>query len=124
MDQYNLCAGQRTEKEVSKMRKLKRLLLVSVFLGSILIGCATSKEWIPYSGSKSDGVVKLAYEYGGFEKPEIPEGQAERVASERCRAWGYTGAEPFGGIFKQCIAWNQYGCIRYRVSTEFQCTGR
>ena len=38
MDQYNLCAGQRTEKEVSKMRKLKRLLLVSVFLGSILIG--------------------------------------------------------------------------------------
>ena len=106
------------------MTSLMRLALLNVFIGSMLIGCATPKAWIPYSGSKSDGVVKLAFDYGGFEKPVIPEGQAAQVATERCRAWGYTGAEPFGGVLQQCIAWNQYGCIRYRVLTEFQCTGK
>ncbi len=106
------------------MKRLKKLVLLYVCIGLMLMGCATQKAWIPYSGSKSDGVVKLAYDYGGFEKPVVPEGQAYQVATERCRAWGYSGAEPFGGIFQTCLASNQYGCIRYRVSTEFQCTGK
>lgn len=106
------------------MSSLKRLVLLSMCMGLMLAGCATPKEWIPYSGSKSDGVVKLAFEYGGFEKPVIPGGQALRVASERCRAWGYSGTEPFGGVLEECVRWNQYGCIRYKVLTEFQCTGK
>jgi hypothetical protein len=106
------------------MSTLKWLVFLSVCIGSMLAGCATQKAWIPYSGSKSDGVVKLAYEYGGFEKPVIPEGQAQQAASERCRVWGYSGAEPFGGVLRQCTASNQYGCVRYRVLTEFQCTGK
>lgn len=103
--------------------RFKLLLLVSLCIG-VLIGCATPKEWIPYSGSKSDGVVKLAYEFGIFESPVIEEGQAQRVASQRCRAWGYSAAEPFGGVVRQCLATNQQGgCIRVRVSADFQCTG-
>lgn len=106
------------------MKSFKRLILLNVCIGSMLVGCATPKEWIPYSGSKSDGVVKLAFDYGGFEKPEIPQGQAHQVASQRCRAWSYSGAEAFGGVMQQCRARNQYGCVAYRVFTEFQCTGK
>ena len=104
--------------------KLERAVLLYILTAAILSGCATPKNWIPYSGSKSDGMVKLAFDYGGFEKPEIQPGQANQVAGIKCRAWGYTGAENFGGITTQCLAWNQYGCIRQRVMTEFQCTGK
>ena len=104
------------------MMGFKILAVLSVSLW--LIGCATTKEWIPYSGSKSDGVVKLAFEYRSIETPEIEPGQANRVATERCLAWGYTGAEPFGGAMRQCIRANQYGCLAYRVTADFQCTGK
>jgi len=74
-------------------------------------------------GSRSDGIVRLSYEYGAFNKVHIDEATALETARERCHAWGYKEAEAFGGITRQCQASNMYGCVRWTVTKEYQCTG-
>ena len=95
-----------------------RLFLLMLFVS----GCASQKEWMAVGGSRSDGTVKLAFEYGMFEKPIIDQAQGYNLALRKCQVWGYSGTEPFGSSFSQCIATNQYGCVRWRVFTEYQCT--
>ncbi len=101
---------------------MKKLLLV--FAGSALItACATAKTMQAIGGSRSDGIVRLAYSYGMFENPRIDQAAALQTATERCRVWGYSAAEPFGGATQQCQASGQYGCTQTMVTVEYQCTG-
>ncbi|EIE2767366.1 hypothetical protein KA541_002370 [Salmonella enterica subsp. enterica serovar Rubislaw] len=97
---------------------------ISLFmlLISVLSGCSVHKEMVPVGGSKADGTVKLAYEYGIFWDPEVSMQQGVDTATRKCQAWGYKKAEAFGGSEKTCLASGQYGCTSYRVTTEFQCT--
>ncbi|WP_366145496.1 YecR family lipoprotein [Methylovulum sp.] len=74
-------------------------------------------------GSRSDGTVKLSFEYGMFEVPKLDEQQGLSVAKQRCAAWGYTGTEPFGGSTKTCTSSSNSGCNRWLVTVEYQCTG-
>lgn len=99
-----------------------RIILV-IFVG-LLTGCATSKQWSAIGGSRADGTVRLAFDYGAFEKPQLEPGQGVQLAAERCRAWGYMSSQAFGGAQQQCTARNQYGCVAWRVFADFQCTGR
>lgn len=103
---------------------MKMMVLVGLFVVPMIFlsGCATQKEWMALGGSRSDGTVKLAYEYGMFEKPVIERAQGYNLALQKCQVWGYSGTEPFGSTMSQCIATNQYGCVRWRVTAEFQCT--
>ena len=88
-----------------------------------LQGCAVQKEMVATGGSRADGTVKLAYEFRSFEKPVLNLQQGTATAAERCKSWGYTGAEPFGGETRVCNDSNREGCTRWQVSVEFQCTG-
>lgn len=89
-----------------------------------LYGCAVQKQMVPTGGSRADGTVKLSYEFGMFEVPKIDNEQALVLAKQRCSAWGYTGAEAFGGATKQCTNGSAYsGCNTWMVTVEFQCTG-
>lgn len=101
---------------------MKRFLVLSVCV-ALLSGCATQKQWSAVSGSKADGVVRLGYSYGAFEKPELEAGQGDRLATQKCLAWGYTGSEAFGAAMQDCTGTNQYGCVAWRVTSEYQCTG-
>ena len=103
---------------------MKRVALVGLFVVAMIFqsGCATQKQWMAVGGSRSDGTIKLAYEYGEFEVPTFIPGQDYNLALRKCQVWGYSGTEPFGSRMRQCIASNQYGCVRWRVSTEYQCT--
>ena len=88
----------------------------------ILAGCAAQKQLVPTGGSRSDGTVKMSFEYGAFEVPQVDAAQGRETARQRCAAWGYSGAEPFGGSTRVCT--NSYnGCNRWMVTFEFQCTG-
>jgi hypothetical protein len=58
-----------------------------------------------------------------LQKASIDMAQAKAAASERCRAWGYSDAEPFGGETRQCQAQSQYGCVRWFVTLTYQCLG-
>ncbi len=93
---------------------------------AIMGGCATTKVPQPIGGSRADGIVKFAYEYGALEKPQVVLEQVMSEAKKRCQAWGYSDAEPFGGTgFKECVAANAYGnCVRFRNILNYQCVGK
>lgn len=86
-------------------------------------GCAVTKVPVPTGGSRADGVVQMAYEYGGFERPRVDLASARASAAQRCAAWGYRDAEPFGASMDHCQQSNEYGCIRHLITIEYQCTG-
>lgn len=95
-----------------------------VFALSIAVGaCATTMNWQATGGSRSDGTVRLSFEYGAFQRPRLDENQATTLAAQRCRVWGYQGAEAFGAGTQTCEAQNGYGCMRWLVTKEYQCTG-
>ena len=99
-------------------------LLAAVALMMVFIqGCTTQKTLIPTGGSRADGTVKLSFEHGMFEAPQVDQQQGLTVATQRCAAWGYTGAEPFGGVTKVCNNISSGSCNRWLVTVEYQCTG-
>ncbi len=86
--------------------------------------CATVKVPQPVSGSRSDATIQLAYEYRKFwERPQVDWEAANRIATERCEAWGYSGAEAFGGGVSECAAYGQNSCYRFFVTITYQCIG-
>jgi hypothetical protein len=105
---------------------MKRMLLWLACANSVVlvISCATQKALVPVGGSRADGTVNLAFEYNIFEKPELDRVAAQSAAVQRCTAWGYTGAEAFGGAMQKCEAMNGYGnCLKWMVTVTYQCTG-
>ena len=99
------------------------LLAASVLVIMSIQGCAVNKQLTPTGGSRADGTVRLSFEYGAFEVPKLDGQQGMIVAQQRCAAWGYTGAEPFGGSTKTCSSPSSSGCNRWLVTVEYQCTG-
>jgi len=102
---------------------MKRAHLIAAAAIFVLAGCATDKILQATGGSRADGTVDLSYEYGMFERPTLHMQEALQTARERCRAWGYTDAQPFGGQKNLCQQSNEYGCIRTLVTVTYQCTG-
>jgi len=100
---------------------MKYLLLALLVLG----GCSTPKHWSATGGSRSDATVTLSYEVSEFEKPVMSASEAISLAKRRCRSWGYSGAEAFGGTTRSCTQFGGLlnGCSTWLVSKEFQCSG-
>ena len=96
-------------------------LLISPFL--FISSCETTKYLALTDGSKSDGTLTFSYEFGGLEKPLVMWDDALDKAVERCKSWGYNGAEWFGDGTSICLAYNEYGCLKYRLTYLCQCTG-
>lgn len=87
----------------------------------LLVGCATVSQMTATGGSRSDGIVRLSYEQGMFDKVAINETAGLNTARQRCSTWGYSDAEAFGGVTRQCQAMSGYGCTRWFVTKEYQC---
>ena len=104
------------------MRKVT--IAIAAALAVSMSGCAVQKTLTPIGGSRSDGVVRLAYTYGMFEVPKIDELAASAAARQRCAAWGYTDAESFGGHLTSCINSTYQGCNEWQVTVEYQCVGQ
>lgn len=99
-------------------------VIVATLAIMILSGCSVRKEMVPMGGSKADGTVRMGYTVGQFEKPVVDLNQATLLAGQKCKTWGYEGAEPFGGQTVQCGQTDGWGsCIVSNVSVEYQCTG-
>ena len=105
------------------MKMNKPLLTLAVLCAAFVTACAVPKQMTATGGSRADGTVKLSYEYGRFEQPQVDVSQGIRVAKARCAAWGYSGAEPFGGNTKVCNQPSSGGCESWLVTTEYQCIG-
>lgn len=112
------------------MRKLICLLVLAmaVALGA---GCAkpVHKDWMAIGGSRSDATVKMGYVWNPQnEKPETSQQQAIDLAAQKCRTWGYDGAEPFGSTLTKCtnMSFQPFAgvvCYQMQAEAEFQCIG-
>ncbi|WP_421487140.1 YecR family lipoprotein [Pseudocitrobacter faecalis] len=93
----------------------------------ILSGCTVHKQLIPMGGSKADGTIRMGYHvgdtYGMFEKASVDMMQAQSLAIQKCKVWGYEGAEAFGGQSSQCTDPSPAGCRQADIYVEYQCTG-
>lgn len=100
-----------------------RYKLALVCTGIVLASCATVSHMEATGGSRSDGIVKLSFEYGMFDSVQIDEVSALQTARQRCAVWGYTDADPFGGTERQCQQYGGFGsCSHWFVTKEYQCT--
>ncbi len=102
--------------------KYQSIALLLIVAG--LTGCATQKEWTATSGSRADGTVRLSYDYGAFEVPQVNDQQGTDIAKSRCIAWGYQEAEAFGGARQTCNNMTSSGCMGWMVTREYQCIGK
>lgn len=104
---------------------MKGYLLVAVAVTAVaLTGCATTEMWSATGGSRADATVRLSYTYGAFQVPHTSEQQALSLAVSRCDAWGYKGAEAFGGVERRCsVSSGLGGCSQFEVTKEYQCMG-
>ncbi|MBO9722466.1 YecR family lipoprotein [Xanthomonas phaseoli] len=97
-------------------------LVLSTAIG--LAGCATQKEMLVTGASRSDGTITLAYESNEFQRVSVDGEKALDMATQRCKAWGYDGAESFGSQETECLSRRGFGnCGSRRVSVVYQCTG-
>ena len=102
--------------------RLKSLCWIVVgVVGIFLSGCAVKVASAPVGGSRADGTVTLAYEYGMFQTPEVNWAEMQKQAQDRCLRWGYLTADRFGGELRNCVQQGSSGCLRWRVSIEYQC---
>lgn len=109
------------------MKSLVTLFLLAA-MGSMLAGCAkpVHKDWFAHDGSKADGTVKMALTWNpNIEIPQEEREQAKRVAVEKCKAWGYTDAEEFGGMVSRCTQQRYTGfnvvCDAMLAEITYQC---
>ena len=102
------------------MRGVYAGLLAALF---VIAGCSTPKTMVATGGSRADGTVTLSYEHGLFQRPVVDMQQAAVTATEKCRVWGYTDAEAFGGGISHCASYTPDGCVRWLVTATYQCTG-
>jgi outer membrane murein-binding lipoprotein Lpp len=100
-----------------------KALFAAILATVALAGCAVQAQMVPTGGSRSDGSVKMSYDFGAFQVPKVNASQGLAAAKARCAAWGYSGAEPFGGGTRSCISASMGSCDAFRVTVEYQCTG-
>jgi hypothetical protein len=101
-------------------------MIAATLVAALVSGCTTqaAKELVATGGSRADGTVSLSFEYAPYEEPQIDQAKGVATASERCAIWGYSAAQPFGGISRQCQYANQYGCMRWTATMTYQCSGK
>lgn len=100
------------------------LAVVALAAALAITGCSTPKDFYATGGSRADGTVDMAYDIRQFEDPVVNMNQAQTIARNKCRVWGYQDAEPFGGKQQTCHQFNGYGtCIAGQVIIKYQCLG-
>ncbi|MDR1489755.1 MAG: YecR-like lipofamily protein [Desulfovibrio sp.] len=106
--------------------KIKLMVIVAfaMLAGACLPFMPQQKHWAATGGSRSDAVVRMSYEFASYEIPEVNPQEAVELASQRCKSWGYSEAEAFGGETRACNQYSGSGCASWLVTKEFQCIGR
>ncbi|QSX35345.1 hypothetical protein JYB87_09220 [Shewanella avicenniae] len=99
----------------------RKVFYIVIFFG--LLACSSKPvHWTATDGSNANGTVSVAYEYRPILDP-VPsdDREANLIATKKCRGWGYSSAEAFGGVSKSCAESYNGGCVRVKVTKIFQC---
>lgn len=73
--------------------------------------------------SRADGIVTMS-SAGTIWNPVAADWRAaQAAANDRCRSWGYAGAQSHAGSQETCRAWDRYGrCVKSRVTRFYPCS--
>ena len=97
----------------------KFALLIPAF--SLLGACATTEHWSASGGDRDIGIVKISYEHEEAAEPELSVAQADQMADNRCKTWGYRDAELIPGLVRSCTNSEGNRCELWKVTREYQC---
>ena len=101
-------------------RNLRRLfLLIPAF--AMLGACATTDHWSSTGGDRDAGVVKVSYEHADEVELAPNDAQADLMADNRCKTWGYHDAELIPGLVRSCTSADGNRCELWKVTREYQC---
>lgn len=104
------------------MRQYLLAIAVIIVVGACAKPIPVNLTPQPVSGSKADGMVRVAYTEHITEIVTADWEGAKAEALQRCQAWGYTRVDEFAGISRECDTIDQYGNCLYRtVSRDYQC---
>ncbi|MBQ9451869.1 MAG: hypothetical protein IJU65_01050 [Desulfovibrio sp.] len=104
--------------------------VLPVLAAFLLWGCTAARpvhmDWMFVDGSRGTGALKLAIMWNPqHDRPEMDIMQAQLLAGEKCRAWGYQDAMQVGTMETQCTrkSSGMLGlCIRKEATLTFHCT--
>ena len=102
------------------MKKFLLTILIILFFNS----CAQSKYPSFTSGSKSDAIVTVTYEYSNSVNPNKWNWSGyDEKAVEKCQNWGFVDAVKFDRGKRSCLAINGWGwCVYWQENLNYQCT--
>lgn len=96
---------------------MRLVLLFCALLG----GCASTAPQA-ISGDRAAGTVTIQMIRPNALASMVRDAdwtEAHELAAERCRAWGYRGAEPFAQDCEEIAITGR--CLDYRATREYQC---
>jgi hypothetical protein len=100
------------------MKKKLCLLFMILFIS----GCAVVKTPTISGVDQDNGKIKMSYNYGLFEKPDVKWNETLDSASAQCKNWGYIDAQQSTGPQTNCIKEDQKGnCISWQVDSLYKC---
>ena len=99
--------------------------LTIAFIALITIsGCSSKMPFYATGGSRGDGTVDMAYDTELFVDEIVNFNEAQKLAEDKCKVWGYQSAEIFGGQTENCYQRNGYGdCLKGQMIVKYQCIG-
>ncbi|HLF18764.1 MAG TPA: YecR family lipoprotein [Candidatus Omnitrophota bacterium] len=102
---------------------MKTKILIMTALLPVFIGCTVVKVLQPTGGSRADGIIEMSYQYSWLDTVEVDWASALQTAKQRCQAWGYDSAEPFGQATSVCQSGENSFCSDNLVTVKYQCIG-
>lgn len=109
----NKSASIRSRKRGTKKAQISSNLFIK------LAACAVTKFPQPTGASRADASVTLSYQVSWFEGVIADWETAQRMAGQRCQAWGYSRADAFEGTNTRCERSDVCGnCSLSRVPTS------
>ena len=105
----------------------KGVLLAAAMLAAACSASPVRMDWYPHGGSKAEGVIRLGIIWNPqHDEPLTDPLQAEELAMQKCRAWGYERAESLGPITTTCTRRSTdilSTCTRKVAEIAFRCVG-
>ena len=96
---------------------------MSLLLVLALASCA--QQLLPLrtvGGSKADGTIVMAIEYGLFDNVKVDVAETQKKAIQTCKNWGYSNVRFFDEGYKRCLQPDpNLGCVRWREEYQAQC---
>ncbi len=95
------------------------LFILTVFVSGCVVTVVNPQAT---GGSRSDAIIELSFNHRMFENYVIDKDKSHATALRKCKIWGFTDTEPFGGTTTSCARYNYANnCVEYKVSIPYQC---